>query len=298
MLRVFPGQESRLELYLDGPTGAAGVPAVVQVLEPDGSGSPGTLVLVTGGDDLRRAGSAVTDEGGLARVDLTERGTLLVRALRAGRSGGPVPLATSGPTVVTLRAPAQLRGHVIAPEGRPVAGFKLQLVALGDDVSVASSIGGPAGLKNARGTLHREFTGERFDLADAPAGPVGVSVQTPSGRSGHAQLELAPGESREVDILLEPGASVEGRAVDARSGTPVAGAAVIVLDGLGSPPRSEVTTEVDGRFRVAGLAMGLRRLRVVAAGYAPVERDAELGSGGGVDVGEIALPAGTVAATR
>ncbi|HET9596848.1 MAG TPA: carboxypeptidase-like regulatory domain-containing protein, partial [Anaeromyxobacteraceae bacterium] len=296
-VRIAPGQASRLDLVLDAAARAAASPAVVQVIEPDGSGSPATLVLVTAGDDLRNAGSAVTDEAGVARVELAEHGSLLVRALRSGRAGGPVPLDTSGPTVVTLRAPARLRGRVVSHDGPPVAGFSFQLAALGDDASVASTIGGPAGTRNARGVqapLRLEFSGDRFEVADASPGPVRVSVQTPSGGHAHVELELAPGEQRELEVVLEPGASVEGRAVDARTGSPVAGTAVVV-ERVGSPPRSEATTGADGRFRLTGLPMGARRLRLIAPGYAPAERDADLGAGESLDLGEIALAVGTQA---
>jgi hypothetical protein len=257
--------------------------------------------MITTADDLRSAGSAVTDEEGFARIDPVESGKLLVRAFRGGRVGGPVPLAASGPTLVVLRAASQLRGRVLAPDGPPVAGFSLEVTALGDDASVASTIGGAAGVKSARGVQaprQLEFVGDRFEVADVSAGPVRVRVQTPSGRSGGAELELAPGEVRDVDLVLEPGATVEGRVVDARN-RPVPGASVFVLTSGGSPPQPEATTDAAGLFRLTGLPAGMRLLRLVAPGYTPAERDADLGPSSSLDLGDIALGGGPAsAATR
>ncbi|MFL5272538.1 MAG: carboxypeptidase regulatory-like domain-containing protein, partial [Anaeromyxobacteraceae bacterium] len=291
-LRIAAGQVSTVDLVLDGAPDGPGSAAVVQVLEPSGSGSAATLVVITAGDDLRSAGSALTDEEGLARVDLAERGSLKVRAYRGGRVGGPVPLAAGGPTVVTLRAAAQLRGRVVAPEGPPVAGFTIELAALGDDASVASSLGGAAGARSAQGVEAPrafEFGGDRFELADVPAGPVRIQVLTPGGRVGRAELSLAPGELRDAEVLLEPGATVQGRALDARSRSPVAGASVIALTGDRSAGRPEATTDAAGRFRLTGLPPGPLRLRLVAPGYAPAEREATVGHLADVDLGDIAL---------
>jgi hypothetical protein len=290
-VKIGPGQVALLDLVLKGPADAS-APVVVQVLEPGGHGSAGTLVMITAKDDLRQAGSGVTDEEGFARVELSERGGLKVRAYRGGRVGGPVPVAESGPTVVALRAAGRIRGRVVAKDGAPPAGFTLEVVALGDDASVASSIGGDAGVKSAHGVeapRGLEFSGDRFELEDIPAGPVRVSVRTPSGRSGHAELELAPGELRDVEVVLAAGATVEGRVVDAKNRSPVAGASVIVLGEARSPQRPEATTDADGRFKLAGLQPGARRLRLVAPRYAAVERDAELDNSGNVDLGDIAL---------
>jgi len=277
---------------IQGPDDGSSPLAVVQVLEPGGSGSVGALVAVTTADDLRSAGSAVTDEDGFARVDLGERGRLRVRAFRGGHVGGPVPLAASGPTVVTLRAGAVLRGRVVAPEGPPLAGFTLELASLGEDASVAAGTGGAAGAKSAGGVeapRRLEFAGDRFEIADAPAGLVRVGVRTPGGRLAHAELELAPGEVRELEVALDPGSAVVGRVVDATNRTPVAGASVIVLAEGGPPPRPEATTGADGIFRLTRLPAGRHRLRLVAPGYAPAVLDADLGAGVDIDLGDLAL---------
>jgi hypothetical protein len=149
-------------------------------------------------------------------------------------------------------------------------------------------------VKSARGVQsprQLEFGGDRFELADVPAGPVRVRVRTPSGRSGGAELELAPGEVRDVDLVLEPGATVEGRVIDARN-RPIPGASVFVLTGGGSSPRPEATTDAAGLFRLTGLPAGMHRLRLVAPGYTPAERDVDLSPSSNLELGDIALAGG------
>ncbi|MBI5070451.1 MAG: carboxypeptidase regulatory-like domain-containing protein [Deltaproteobacteria bacterium] len=203
-VRVAPGETARLDLVLRAPEGAA----TVVVREPDGTPSAGALVLATTPDDLRSAGSAVTDDDGQAHLLLAAAPAgLRVRAFRGGRFGGPVDLPAVGPSAVTLRAAARLRGRVRSPDGAAPAGFTLELAALGDEISTVSTVGGPAGLRGAQGVQaprRLEFGGDRFEVADVPAGEVRVQVRTVSGRVASAEVTLAPGEVRELSLTLEP----------------------------------------------------------------------------------------------
>jgi hypothetical protein len=288
-VRVVQGQTSQLDLVLGA---AARTPAIVRVVEPGGVPSAGTLVIVTTADDLHGAGSAMTDEEGVARLEVDAPGPLHARALRGGRMGGPVPLAPSGPTAVTLQAPAHLRGRVVALDGPLTTGFTLEVAALSEDASVAATLGGAAGRRSAHGVeapRRLEFGGERFEIPDAPAGPVRLTVRTSGGRSGHAEVVLAAGGAHEVQVLLDPGANVAGRAIDVQTRRPIAGASVLVLGER--RPRAQATTGGDGAFRLSGLPAGPRRLRLVAPGYAAAERDAQLEPSGDLDVGDVALVA-------
>jgi hypothetical protein len=49
--------------------------------------------------------------------------------------------------------------------------------------------------------VHR-FAGDRFELADLPAEPLRLSVRAADGRRGAAEVRLAPGERRSVEIAL------------------------------------------------------------------------------------------------
>jgi hypothetical protein len=288
-VRVAPGQTARVDVQVGPETGAS---ALVQVLEPSGQPSPGALVSVTAGDDLRGAGSGTTDEEGFARIDLEERGQLLVRAVRGGRLAGPAALAEQGPTLLVLPGGARLTGRVVAQEGPPSAGFTLEVTAIGDDTAVVSTLAGAAGLKAARGVeapRRLQFGGDRFEVPDAPSGRVRVAARTPRGRTAHADVDLSPGEERRLELVLPGDGVVMGRVVDARTRTPVAGATVALVVGGRTSARPEATTGPDGRFRIAGLGAGFRKLHLAAPGYAPVEPEADPGGEGGGDLGDVPL---------
>ncbi|HET9599510.1 MAG TPA: carboxypeptidase-like regulatory domain-containing protein, partial [Anaeromyxobacteraceae bacterium] len=288
-VRIAPGQTARADLTVGAETGAS---ALVQVLEPSGRPSPGALVSVTAEEDLRGAGTGTTDEDGFARIELEERRQLLVRAVRGGRLAGPAKLAEHGPTLLVLPAGARLTGRVVAAEGPPPAGFTLEVTAVGDDTSVVSTLGGAAGLKAARGVeapRRLEFGGDRFEVPDAPSGRVRVAARTPGGRTAHVDVSLSPGEERHVDLVLPGDGVLTGRAVDARTRAPIAGASVALVTGGRPSARPEATTGPDGRFRLAGVGAGFRKLHLTAPGYAPVEPEVDPGGEGGGDLGDVPL---------
>jgi uncharacterized Zn-binding protein involved in type VI secretion len=145
-----------------------------------------------------------------------------------------------------------------------------------------------------------EFGGDRVVLAAVPGGPVRVSVRTAGGRTGHVDFELGEGQTREVEVVLDPGTTVQGRIVDGRNHSPLKGASVIVLGDPSSPARAEATTGASGTFRLAGLPFGVRRLRFVAAGFAPVEREFAADGAreaGSIDLGDVPLVGGGDATT-
>jgi hypothetical protein len=157
----------------------------------------------------------VADEEGLAVVELSETGKLVVRAFRGGRVGGPVPLAAPGPTLVALRPASQLRGRVLSPDGARVAGFSLDVSVPRDDASAGRGTRRGGRVKGSGGGLaprQLQFAGDRFELADVPSGPVRLQVQTQSGRVGRVDLVLEAGEARDVDVIVEPGATADGPA--------------------------------------------------------------------------------------
>jgi hypothetical protein len=49
--------------------------------------------------------------------------------------------------------------------------------------------------------VHR-FAGARFRLDDLPSDPLRLSVRTDDGRRGAAEVRLAPGERRSLEIAL------------------------------------------------------------------------------------------------
>jgi hypothetical protein len=73
---------------------------------------------------------------------------------------------------------------------------------------------------------------------------------------------------------------------------------VIALTRDRSAARPEATTDAAGRFRLTGLSAGPRRLRLVAPGYAPAEREATLAPLEDADLGDIALAGAAETVTR
>src|SRR5581483_2021969 len=81
---------------------------------------------------------------------------------------------------------------------------------------------------------------------------------------------------------LQGGPSISGRALDAQTGDPVAGAA-IVIDG-----RSAGAAGADGVFSVPAGSARRVDVRVVAVGYAFVTRRVEV-TAAGADLGDVRL---------
>ena len=97
------------------------------------------------------------------------------------------------------------------------------------------------------------------------------------------------------DIALEVGLAIRGK-VKEKAGAPIADARIEAFPSARvMPPRAtgprDARSEADGSFAVAGLEPGPYRLRVLAPGFAEVERPAEAGA----EKVEIVLsPAGTI----
>ncbi len=104
---------------------------------------------------------------------------LIAPALRCVHAGAvPVTLAPGGAVEGRLRA-----------QGRMPAGFTVEV----------ASQPAPAAWRTV--DVHR-FAGDRFELADLPAEPLRLVVRADDGRRGQAELTVAPGQVRTVDIAL------------------------------------------------------------------------------------------------
>ena len=85
---------------------------------------------------------------------------------------------------------------------------------------------------------------------------------------GWMKVHLEPGESRQLDVVLEDGIRVHGRVTDATTGAPIAGAEL----SHGWTFRRMVTTDADGRFEMPGFgASGVYDIHVRADGYGRTE---------------------------
>lgn len=91
----------------------------------------------------------------------------------------------------------------------------------------------------------------RFALHGVTAGHHHLAITSPSGGK-IVDLDLAPGQTKDLDVEIDPMATVTGRVVEQDTGEPVAG--VEVIPNLGYCKTA--TTDASGRFRVEVAARG------------------------------------------
>ena len=188
--RVEGGATASLELALAAPAPEDGLE--ILVLEPGGAPSPGAVVTLSRPDDTAVAFATSAGEDG--RVPLAGKmgvagRRVAIRARNGGRSGAvTVNLPASGTVPVTLSPGGSVRGRVRAA-GRAPAGFTVEI----------ASQPSPAAWRTV--DLHR-FAGDRFELVDLPAEPLRLVVRADDGRRGQAEVSVAAGEVRTVEIAL------------------------------------------------------------------------------------------------
>jgi hypothetical protein len=187
--RVEPGATAVLQVGMTPAAQERGLEIVV--LEPGGAPSPGAEVTLARPDDGKVALALRAGEDGRVRL-APEMGlagrAAAVRAWNGGRSGSFVgTLPEAGAVAVTLSPGAAIAGTVRGP--RPVHGFALE-------VASQPVAGGWRALES------RRFTGERFELGDLPPGPLRLTARTEDGRRGEAEVRVAPGEARTVEIVV------------------------------------------------------------------------------------------------
>jgi hypothetical protein len=172
---------------------------------------------------------------------------------------------------VTLQEAAALRGRVISRDGTPVSGFTIEA-----RVSSERNMGPQGGVQ--------PFAGDRFELRDLPAAILQVNVTAVDGRSGSTTVTGIAGQMLDVDIPLDPAATVRGRAV-AGSGGPPASSVNVFTDGAWDAP---TVTAADGTFALP-LASGSHRLMWIAPDGSQAMRRVTVTPAQVLDVGDIPL---------
>lgn len=246
--------EGRVEVVLEPGARLAG-----SVVDDAGAALAGALVRVSrdpepAGDSLA-PWEKITAADGRWVFDTLSPGPLRVDVGAPGfepTTRAIDPAATERDVRIVLRRTGAIAGRVLGADRAPAGGAVVVLA--GSGVWPARSV--TAGADG------------RFTLEGVPGGVYelratrGDDVATP--REG---LFLEPGARAEVDLVLEPGATLEGVVIDADSETPLAGAELIVAeDALGFSPRA-VRTGPDGTFRFAGLRAMPHRVSARAEGY-------------------------------
>lgn len=252
-----------------------------RVVDPAGVPVAGARVEATPTDSMHpHRPRALSADDGAFRLDGLSPGTpYRLTATATGYVPGERPFAgveaegQEGFEIVLVPG-AVAFGRVVDADEEPVAGARVVLTP-DPEGSLLTRL---RALVNTRRYTRRAVSGDdgRFELADLPAGRFSLAVSA----SGHAAavvagIELPEGE-REVDlgtVLLADGAAIEGRVTDGER-RPIAGATVSwrTESGnleVGSIADGTVTSDRDGRFRIADLEPGLRfDLSVQGDGFA------------------------------
>jgi hypothetical protein len=207
-----------------------------------------------------------TSEDGRFVLQLPTPALATVRAAREGR----VPTIARGvPPEAELRLvltpAATLEGDVLDAQGRTPVADALVRVMHGDDLDELTVV-------RTDGVGH-------FRAEGLTAGMV-VVIAAPDTHVASRQLEVdvIPGATVRVEVLVEAGRAVAGIVRDAVTLDPLEGARVSTWDFLGKT----VVTDGQGRFRIDGVALFAGTLAADAVGYSR----AELSFGAGVPTDE------------
>lgn len=183
---------------------------------------------------------------GSYRVEVAENGAEALRRLGVA--------APSESLSLTVRALASLEGQVLDLHGQGARAATVLLA--GSGVWPARSIpvldDGRFTVPNLPGGVY-ELRARRDDDVAEPLAP----------------LLLEPGEHREVQLRLGPGATLEGVVRDAASGRAVADAEVVVGEASLSTAPQALRSNAAGRFVLRGLLRQPQVVSVRARGYAP-----------------------------
>lgn len=237
-------------------------------LPPDPGGDGGSLArTVTAGDGCFRLEGLSPGR----RVDLHFRRQGYATAHLDG-----LPVPPEEPVRVALRPAARVAGRVVEPGGRGIPEARVEL-----SIEVAALSAGARVTRLLPAGEAETDSGGDFAIEEVEPGAGVLEVAAEGWAEARVEVEVEPGQALDgVEIVLEPEAVLTGR-VTAQDGRPVPGAAIQVGEseaGAGSPRLSTESGE-EGRYRLAGLASGRRRVTAWAEGHLPVSETVELEAG-------------------
>ncbi|MEP6768468.1 MAG: carboxypeptidase regulatory-like domain-containing protein [Acidobacteriota bacterium] len=230
-------------------------------------------------------GALTSADGSFRLRNLTAGRNLAVEASKVGYATAHRPGVTlkTGEAVanlsLTLKKGLEARGRIVDSAGKPISGAEIR---------VASREGGRGG-GFAAGRTQIRLMGIDAGRPDATSGPDGtfmvrgleageytaaVSREGYAGKTVQSLPVAGSGENAWPPIALANGVAVSGSIRDSQ-GQPIAGVQILgIAMGEGTRPQN-VSSEVDGRFRLDGLAPDKSIfLNVTAAGYAPARKNA------------------------
>ena len=216
-----------------------------------------------------------------------------------------VKLPPQGLVEVKVRRTRSLDGRVLAREsGEPVAGARI-----GASRRVERGVGGVMRMSSAMQVAEAESDeAGRFRLDGLAPTELTVYVEGRGFRSRSIEVDLGSDSApRELTVVVERGLAIRGSVTDA-TGAPFAGAGISAMpaEGGGGSTASfapdTVRTGPDGRFEIAGLAVGRWQLTAEADGGLRAQEVVEAGAddvelrlaGGGAVRGRVTTPGGTL----
>jgi protocatechuate 3,4-dioxygenase beta subunit len=263
---------------------APGVAVEGYVVDPQGRPVAGAEVKaneVSGGRVMRflrreddQPGS-ITGQDGFFRIEDRRAGeTLDLDASRAGYAPASAPgvrVPPEQPVRLVLQPASAVEGRVRNTDGEPVAGASL--------VVLPSDWMRPGGFRARIPQVSSDESGF-FRLEEVPPGVLGLRASATGYQAAElANLEVRAGQDlRGVEVVLAPGATIEGRVLSP-SGRPVVGAEVMVVEPDTSRPFAMpllASTDGDGRYRLEGISPGARTLQADHEGYRRAVRDLEV----------------------
>jgi protocatechuate 3,4-dioxygenase beta subunit len=177
-----------------------------------------------------------------------------------------------------------ISGRVLGTDGLPIGGADVAAFrALADpNADLEETLRAIVDIeKIAREEVHTTVSEENGTYQIDGLEPRWYSVRAVADGHAPGEREDVPAPSKEIDIILDVGATLEGFVHDT-SGDPIAGAAVMakiesedpqgegvfsVVLKKGRPPVETATTDAAGRFRLNRLGAGLYNFKVAATGY-------------------------------
>ncbi|MGE0712202.1 MAG: carboxypeptidase regulatory-like domain-containing protein [Planctomycetota bacterium] len=204
--------------------------------------------------EAREVGEERAGLDGEARFAALGAGDYLLTVEAAGYSPSTSAFsfdpARPAPLAVELEPGARLRVRVVGPDGQPVPEAELEVL-------------------DGSGRRARADAQGAASLGELPAGVAAVRARAPGLGSGHAQLELGPGQEGEVTVFLSAPAALRGLVRD--EGGAALGGAVVRVQG----PADErlLTADEAGRFELTDLGPGPFRVEANLQGYLAADRD-------------------------
>ncbi|MEM9802252.1 MAG: sigma-70 family RNA polymerase sigma factor [Planctomycetota bacterium] len=156
---------------------------------------------------------------------------------------------------VALRPGARISGVVRTQDGSPAEGVYVVAHAPGDWIQL-----NVAGSRTTDVPVVATRTADdgTYELVEVTAGKVSLQSATPHGvtlEMARTELDLEPGDVRQVDLALGEGDVIAGRVVD-RDGVPVEGIRMSAEGRLLGDALVRVNTGEDGSFRLTNLQTG------------------------------------------